>query len=428
MFKHFVTFAFALPVIAAAQQPTYSKEISRLLRERCEICHRAGGGAPFTLASYEEVSSRARAIRNAVETGLMPPWKPAPGTHRFRDSLALTDDERSLLFAWLDADAPEGDPAGLPPPLVPPTTPWPLGEPDAVVEMPKPFTIPAGGDTYRCFSIPFETPGARWVSALQVAPGNQAFVHHVLLFLDSTGASATLDGQDGQPGYDCFGTVEGADDVLGAWAPGFRPARLPATVGIAIPPAGRIVIQVHYHPHAHATDHAHEASTDQTRIGLYFTPEPPKEELYYITMENDRFEIPPGTPAHVVVAEEKVPAFVSLDALVVGPHMHLLGRSIKLERFAPAPSAEPETLIAIDKWDFNWQNFYTFEEPVRLNGSDRLRLTCTFDNSADNPRNPSQPPKLVTYGEQTTDEMCLAFIGVLLPASSNGAISRRRLR
>lgn len=409
-----------------ADGPTYSKEVSRLLRERCESCHREGGSAPFALSSYEDVKSRARSIRGAVESGVMPPWKPEPGVNAFRDSLALTAGEKETLFAWLDAGAPEGDQADLPEPAAP-VGPWPLGEPNAILAMPKPFEIPGGRDTYRCFSIPFETPGPRWVSAMQIAPGNRDAVHHVLLFLDASGASAALDGKDGKPGYDCFGGPgEGVDEVLGAWAPGFRARHLPDGIGIAVPSAGRIVMQVHYHPHHHAGAHQHGAAeADQTKVGLYFTQQPPKEELFYVGIENDRFAIPAGEKSFEVVAEETIPAFVSLDALVIGPHMHLLGRSIKVEKFAPPPSTESEVLISIKDWDFNWQNFYTFEKRVTLGGSDRLRLTCTYDNSSGNPRNPSHPPKLVTYGEETTDEMCLAFIGVLLPAASSGASMRR---
>ncbi len=403
-------------------EPTYSKEIARLLRDRCEQCHVEGGSAPFTLGTYSDVRSRARSIRSAVEAGVMPPWKPEPGVNTFRDSLALSAAERALLFAWLDAGAPEGDKADLPEPL-PAAGPWPLGEPDVVVEMSKAFEVPAGTDTYRCFSLPFETPGPRWVSALQIAPGNRDAVHHVLLFVDTSGASASFEGKDGKPGYDCFGGPgEGVDEVLGAWVPGFRARPLPEGIGLPVPSAGRLVMQVHYHSHS---GHSQGGAADRTKVGIYFTPLPPKEELFYIAIEQDQFAIPAGEKKFDVMAEETIPAFFSVDALVVGPHMHLLGRSIKLEKLKPSPSAESEVLISIKDWDFNWQNFYTFEKRVTLGGSDRLRLTCTYDNSTDNPRNPNQPPKLVTYGEGTTDEMCLAYIGVLLPAASSGAALRR---
>jgi hypothetical protein len=118
-----------------------------------------------------------------------------------------------------------------------------------------------------------------------------------------------------------------------------------------------------------------------------------------------------------------VPPLLDMKLIQIMPHMHLLGRNIRADLEVRAGS---QSLIRIDDWDFNWQNFYTYREPVSVPAFSTVRLTCTFDNSADNPRNPSNPLRTVGWGEGTEDEMCLAFLGVtfdrenLLPFSQRG--------
>ncbi len=405
----------------AGAQVTYSREISRLIEAKCETCHREGDIAPFTLASYSEVRSRLSAIRSQVSNGQMPPWKPAGGEHRYSNFFGLTEAERQILLGWIAAGAPEGNPADLPV-KAPAAGGWQLGEPDAVVSMPQAFTVPEGGDTYRCFVLPYEIGAASWIKAVQVAPGNRALVHHALLFADPEGVSEAWDGADGRPGYDCFGSAgEGVDEVLAAWAPGYRASSLPDGLGIPLPRRGRLVLQVHYHPHDghHAQElhksHAAAPSSDQTSLALYFTRSRPRQEMIYLPLDTEDFEIPAGAGDHTVEAEFEMPAFLSVDLHVLGPHMHLLGRSIKVEKFPTDPAAKAETLIAIPDWDFNWQGLYTLRQPVPLEPFSRVRVTCSYDNSAANPRNPHNPPQAVTYGESTTDEMCLSFLGVALP-------------
>jgi hypothetical protein len=412
---------YALPCQAPAQTVTYTKEISRLVQSKCQGCHRAGDIAPFALATYDDVRSRQFAIRAAVSEGRMPPWKPSQGVHPFIDNYGLTGAEREQLLGWIAAGAPEGDPAELPPPAAN-TSEWQIGNPDMVLEMSKPFTVTSGADTYRCFVLPFKFTQPRWLSAVQVVPGNRAVVHHAVLFLDTTGQALARDGKDGKPGYDCFGDAgEGADEVVGAWVPGARISRLPEEIGIPLPDDGAIVMQVHYHFHG-GGDHSHSASahakhtaaapTDQTKLGFYFTKQAPKQEMIYVDIQTDEIEIPAGNRTYSTQAELEIPV-AGLELLAVAPHMHLLGRQIKVDKVLPG--GDSESMIRIDDWDFDYQGFYTYEKKIPLEEGSVLRVTCAYDNSSENPRNPNTPPKVVYFGEQTTDEMCLAFAGIVLP-------------
>ncbi len=166
----------------------------------------------------------------------------------------------------------------------------------------------------------------------------------------------------------------------------------------------RIVLQVHYYTGGRTGE-------DQTSIGLYFNKEEVKRPLYYIPVVQTRLNIKAGDPASVATAELPNIFVPQLTVIDVFPHMHLLGTKIRVEKEF---RGDRELMIEIDKWDFNWQGSYQFVEPVSIPLLGRVRLRCEYDNSVNNPRNPSNPLKDVRWGEGTEDEMCLAFLGVTL--------------
>jgi hypothetical protein len=386
---------------AAAPLVTFSSQISRLFQQRCQTCHRPGSIAPFPLLTYQDARVHARQVKDQTQSRRMPPWKPVAGFGEFRDENRLTDREIALIARWVDSGAPEGDPADLPAPLQF-SEDWALGQPDLVVEMPVPYNLPAdGGDVYRCFSIPLGLLQNRHISGIEVQPGNRSIVHHLVIYGDPLGLSASLPAApDGQGGYNCFGGPGISTSlILAAWAPGNLPQRLPDGMGIPVPAGARAVMQLHYHPTG-------SPQTDRTRVGLHFSRESGLKDVQFLIPVNDRFVIPAGAPGHVVTAVETLP--VNARAIAILPHMHLLGREMRVEAVLPDGSRRP--LIYIDDWDFNWQNTYYYREPVPLPARTRIELTAVYDNSAGNPRNPNNPPRDVRFGEQTTDEMCVAVI------------------
>jgi mono/diheme cytochrome c family protein len=385
-----------------SQPVTFSNAIVRIFQEHCQVCHRPGDVGPFSLLSYSTARLYAQRIKNETETRRMPPWKPVPGYGEFQDERRLTDQQIRLIARWVEAGAPEGDAAELPPPRYFPEG-WALGSPDLVLEPPSAYTIPAeGSDIYRCFSLPVGLLQDRYVTGVEVLPGNRAVVHHMILFADPLGLSTRLDEQDPGPGYECFGGPGFFQTgVLGAWAPGNQPQRFPEGVGLRLPATGRVVMQLHYHPNG-------LPQSDRTRVGLHLNSGPVIKELQLLVALNFNFVIPAGASRHVVTAAATVPPGVTARAIAVIPHMHLLGREIRLEAVFPEGARRP--LIYIDDWDFEWQATYYYKEPVRLPGGTRLELTAVYDNSAGNPKNPNRPPQDVRFGERTTDEMCLAGI------------------
>jgi hypothetical protein len=404
-----LSLAFATAAVLPAQV-TYSKEISRILQAKCQQCHRDGDIAPFALDSYDAVLRWASSIQNALATRVMPPWKPKDGFGDFRDSFQLTEDERSMILAWLASGMAEGDPADLPDPIKIQGE-WPLGEPDVTLAMSAPYTPPVGADMYRCFVIPTGIADGGYLSAIDVLPGARQVVHHVLMFQDNSGAGVDLDGKDGAPGYPCFGGpgfsigLNNLNAAMGGWAPGQRTHFLPDGIGIQLQKATNIIIQVHYHPTS-------ATAQDRTRIGLYFSKVPVQQRLFMVPIVNDTFKIPAGEEKYEVNASFTVLPFLAAKAIWVYPHMHLLGRDIKMDLLNSDQSVTP--LIWEDNWDFNWQGSYTYKDQIAIPSGSTVRLRCTYDNSSNNLKNPNYPPVAVTWGEQTTDEMCVGFLGVTL--------------
>lgn len=394
--------------------PTFNKEVVRVFQKNCQTCHHPGDIAPFSLMTFQEARPWAKAIREAVLKRAMPPWKPVPGCGDFRDARGLTQDEINTIVAWVDGGSPEGAVADLPAPLEFPDG-WPLGAPDLVLTPDTDYTPPTQGDMYRCFSIPVENlRGNRQIGALTVKPGNPKIVHHVIAYADPTGASIALDANDPGPGYTCFGgpgfstnfTSLDSSPLLGGWAPGSRGYFAPEGTGIKLENRGRVVIQVHYHPTG-------EIESDRTSTGLYFAKAPVQKQLLALPLLNDSFAIPPGAKNYEVTQTFDVQGFLTAKIWTLTPHMHLLGKKIKVEMTKPGAS-QPDCLISVDDWDFNWQGTYVLKDPIPAASGSRLKLTTIYDNSTDNPLNPNNPPKTVRWGEETTDEMSLAFIGFTL--------------
>src|SRR5580704_12781915 len=202
--RNAIPLLFAFAGLASADV-TFTRDVAPILQAKCQQCHRPQDVAPFALMTYDDAVTYARDIKSSLTLKTMPPWKPVPGFNEFQDSYAITDDERNTVLAWIDAGTPMGDPADMPPPLPVSDSPWQLGDPDIILTAPEFTPPPDVSDTYRCFVLPTGLTDNRFIAAAQALPGNPGITHHVLLFLDETGGSQQLDGQDGQPGYSCFG-------------------------------------------------------------------------------------------------------------------------------------------------------------------------------------------------------------------------------
>jgi len=390
--------------VAAVAAPTFNKDIAPMVFKNCAVCHRPGEVAPFSLLSFKDAAKRAKQMARVTGEQIMPPWKAEAGFGEFANDRHLTAEQIALMRDWAEAGAPEGSSADLPPaPKF--TDGWTLGEPDVILEPDEDYQLAAEGpDIYRCFVIPTKFTENHYVRALEIRPGNRKVVHHVIVHYDTTGAARELDARDPGPGYTSFGGVGfRSSGMIGGWAPGNYPSFLPEGIGRLVPSGADLVVQVHYH-------RSGKPETDRTKVGLYFvkgTVDKPIRAKMVIKLP---LRIPAGDSDYVVHAT--LPVTQDVTAYRVTPHMHLLGKEMKVT--ATLPDGKMIPLVHVTDWDFNWQTSYQFKTPMHLPAGSRLDLEAHYDNSAGNPVNPNSPPKLVHWGEQTTDEMCLAFVSFTL--------------
>jgi hypothetical protein len=382
------------------RQVTWCGDVAKIVWSRCAACHRPGEVGPFSLLEYRDAAKRAEFIASVTAERRMPPWHAEPGHGGFLDDARLTDAELETLKLWAATGAAEGDERLLP------SRPqfsdgWQLGKPDLVLQMAEPFDVPAEGrDVFRCFVLPTGLAEDRTVAAVEFRPGNRRVVHHALFMLDASGAARKLDESDAGPGYGArMGIGVMPSGSIGGWAPGATPRRLPDGLGKRLPAKADIVLQVHYHPDG-------KEERDQSELGIYFPPKPAERIVIGLPLVNRQIDIPPGESRHRVTCEFTLPADV--EAIGITPHMHYLGREMKTTAYLP--DGTERSLIWIKRWDFDWQGQYLYRQPVPLPRGTRLQVEAYYDNSADNPSNPSQPPKRVTFGEQTTNEMCLCVV------------------
>lgn len=405
----------------AADSPTYYKDVAPILSKNCQECHRPGQVAPFALLDYAQARKRADDIAEVTDHRIMPPWHASTTEGGpFRGARVLSESDRKTLADWAEAGAPEGDPKDGPAPREW-SSDWPLGPPDLVLKVGEPFHVGASGsDEYRVFVLPSGLTAGRWIAAADFKPGNPKVVHHILAAYDVTGNARKLDAADPGPGYATSGGGYGRlpsglpflpSGQLWGWAPGRRPYFSPEGTARALPAGADVLLQVHYHKSG-------KPETDASTIGLYFAKGPVDKQIRSAVVMPPRprlfgrpqLRIPAGSARHEVKGETTIRQDSHL--LAVFPHMHLLGRDFVMT--AVRPDGSRQTLIRIDDWDFNWQNPYEFLKPVALPKGTKVEMLAHFDNSPGNLRNPSRPPVEVTWGEETTDEMCIGFMQLTL--------------
>ena len=371
-----------LPETRLPEEVTYSEHIAPILQNQCQTCHRPGEVAPFALVDYSDAKAWATEIAEYTQARLMPPWKPAPGYGSFKNERRLTDTEIEMIAHWAESGAPAGDLEAVPP------APefrdaWALGEPDWIAEMPVEYEIePEGEDEYRQFIIPTNFETDMYVQAVDVQPGNRKTVHHVIAYLDVNGEARKLDAEDPKPGYVTEGTGPGFDSAgtVGGWAPGMAPVVLPEGVGYLLPKGADIVMQVHYYRTGHL-------ERDRTRLGLYFSRAENTTKLRIGDAINSDFTIPAGEGWYEVLAHENFKRDVYLLATM--PHMHLLGRDMRL--VATTPEGIRHDLIWIQDWDFNWQDVYHYQEPLFLPAGTRWHAPFGAAGGVCNPRRVGSP-------------------------------------
>jgi hypothetical protein len=471
--------ALALPLLGVAllgsaeagtaAAPSFTRDVAPIVRDKCAGCHRLGGIAPFAFRTAHDVTSKATLIAAAVQERRMPPWPPGPQSARFagQDRRTLSPAERDTLLRWARTGARvDGTKVGVPPVA---TTRPRAGETVLRLGLPAPYTprsANGGTDDYRCFMLDPKLSADAFATSIRIEPDAARLVHHVILFraaADSVAEANALDRASPGPGWSCFGGTgigapggaAGAARSLGnapwiaAWAPGWGGDRLPEGLGVSLPAGSRVVMQVHYNllngrraDRSRAVLTTVPASEGLTPLETTLLPAP--VELPCAKGETgplcDRttamFDLirkygqdaglipvglllfcgkdaanPPAGPVTSCVQRFDGPTTIRS----VAGHMHVLGRSIRVE-LNPGTS-RARVLLDIPRWSFHWQASYVLAQAVQAQAGDVLRVTCRHDASLRKqlPQAAARKPRYILWGEGTTDEMCLGIVQVTRP-------------
>ncbi len=391
---------------------TFCKDIAPIVWNRCAPCHRPDHVAPFSLLSYSDIKKRVAQISEITARRIMPPWPPAPQANKFQDERRLTEAELGLLQQWIAEGSAEGTASNLP---APPQWPegWFLGQPDLVVTMPRPYTIPAEGrDVYRNFVLAIPTTERRYVRAVELRPGNTRVVHHCFMFIDETGQSRRLDGKEAQLGAP-YGTKMPEGQFL-TYQPGRLPAMAPEGLAWTLERGSYIVLQMHLKPSG-------KAEMLQATVGFYFPDRAPTNTPIKVALTAYTIDIRAGEPNYMVRDSFVLPVDAEVTALL--PHAHYLAREVS--GFVSLPDGTTIPLIEIKNWDFDWQGAYRYAKPVTLPKGSTLMMQFIYDNSTNNVRNPNNPPKAVTFGTESTDEMAELWLQLLVRDPRDRALLAR---
>ncbi|MEO2032236.1 MAG: redoxin domain-containing protein [Planctomycetaceae bacterium] len=373
---------------------TFAEHVVPVLHRHCIECHRAGEIGPFGMERYDEVAGWADTMLETIDDGRMPPWHADPLHGEFRNTRTMAEADKQVLRDWIAGGLAKGDLSTVPEP--PPVVDgWQLlKEPDVVLEMrARPFVVAAEGTVeYQYFVVDPGFKEDKWILDAQVMPGNRSVVHHIIVFIRAPKLSQTS-----------------GVGWLTAYVPGARQIELPKGRARLVPAGSKFVFQMHYTPTGRQQE-------DISSLGLVFADESSvTHEVYTIAGLDQEFEIPPGEPCHVVEGHVgRLPQDAEL--LGIAPHMHYRGKSFRLWN---GRGDDAEVLLNVPKYDFNWQHIYQLKKPLPLNDIEQLRFSVAFDNSDSNPVNPDSS-RWVSWGDQSWEEMAVAFFDVAVPRGMSG--------
>jgi hypothetical protein len=417
----------------SAPAPTFSRDVAPILYKHCTTCHRPGEAAPMSLLTFEEARPWARAIRDRVQNGTMPPWHADPAHGKFVNDRRLTMQEKEVLSRWVAGGAPAGDAKDLPAKPVY-ARGWTIGEPDAIIPMPTPYAVPAQGEIpYQYFEASTNFTEDRWVQAVEIRPGDRSVVHHVLVYARAPETTprtpvfrarnppGPMSPQMKQQLAEALARGGQSNESQGARRGPLMAQTAPGTPATVFKPGTALLVkagtvltfQIHYTTNGKAT-------TDTTSLGFVFAKQPPAAEVRAAAMINARFMIPPGAADHPVESALEFLEDVTIYSLV--PHTHLRGKS--WEHRLVYPDGREETLLAVPKYDFNWQTEYIFAEPLRVPKGAVLKAVAHYDNSTANKANPdaTQP---VYWGDQTWEEMQYTAISFSVDKDNRSTVQQK---
>jgi hypothetical protein len=399
LFQGFFFLFFPVAGLSAQEASrTYFTDIQPIVQKHCVACHQPGGVAPFSLQEYKDVESHAEMMLYMTSAGLMPPWYADSLFQRYKNQRILPPGDVDILRQWIEQGKKKGKPVSKKEKQAPPAS---TPEPDLVLELDTPFVIPGNNrEQFRLLVIPSPSDKNLYVRGMEYVPGSRALTHHVRLMLDTSHQVRRDHGKsvDEVPEAEQI-RVPLADQFWYGWVPGNTAVFYDSGQAKLLPAGADIVLNVHYSP-------SPVPVADRPRLRIWLTEAPPQQAVKTFALGEEHITNPP----FVILANSKPTFFLRSEVLQediylisVLPHMHLLGKAFRA--FAITPGGNMVPLVHISRWNFKWQTSYQFERPLRLPKGTVIYAEAQYDNTSGNPQNPVLPPRNVTYGWGTFNEM-----------------------
>lgn len=346
--------AVALPEAAAWMngqelKATYAGGVGQLFDQRCVECHRPGGAAPMSFATYGGIRSWIKSMKQSVESRGMPPWPADPHVAAYENSRYLTTAEMNLFLEWANAGFPAGEGEFS---SAAATGDWNIGEPDHVFEVPE-YTL--GSDetaVIKEFQIATAFPEDRWIAAAEAIPGDPYTVLQI----------------DGGP--------------LGSFYPGNSQDVYPAAAPRLLKAGETVTVRL-----LNVKEAGYELPIAPSRFGIVFVKDPSaaKTAAQVAPMANTEFTIPAGADAFAAESTFELPG----DAWIYSfrPVLNQRGKSVRLT--AELPDGSKRNLLDIPRWDPAWKLRYRLAEPLEVPAGTVVRLSAVYDNSTLNAKNPN---------------------------------------
>lgn len=390
--------------IALFGQMSYHTDIEPIIKKHCIACHSNGEIGPMPLASYTEVASYASMIKFVTSTKLMPPFKADHHKVDYKNERSISKEEIATIEAWIADGLLEGNP----------TIPSPMYEAEAI-EYDKVICMEEAFehygiyyDQYQAFVLPAISEENRFISRIDVMPGNKKIVRSAYLSLSAKGDADAMDIWDPRYGFYAYGSL-GFEPSLPNWH-----SWMPNTSGLGIneneinllPANSELILHIHYGPYG-------EIELDSTCVGLVYDDGHDKVQLQNIPMLATEYIADSFLLEAELSKRFSSSFYIPEDTYLksVTPLAHLLCKN--WEVFAVLPDRSTLPLLSISDWDFHWRERYVFKDYIFLPKGTRIVGTATYNNTSQNPYNPSDPPHTMDHGPHMFDENYLCYFEFL---------------
>jgi hypothetical protein len=355
---------------------TFNEDVFPIVRDRCGRCHVEGGVAPMSLMTHEKGVPWGESIRAELIAGHMPPWSTETAPDRFRNAQRMSARDLNVLLTWVTGGTPIGNADRMPPPVTVERS-WKLGIPDLVLAIPSERTIAADvQDLTEEFTIPTGLTEARWLTAVDVLPGNHTVVRNVSVRLKPAAGSTP---QSGTAGAASQAGALTSEPLLALWVPGDDPLKSD-TGGFRLPAGAELLVSVHYRK---TWEYERAELKDRTSVGLYFGDG--GAEVRAIPLVPSASEIKAGTTR----LSFSRPLAEDVRAVAIYPDPALARARVRVD--AVLPDGQREELIAFTP-RAGWARRYWFARPVSIAKGTRLEVTASLNEPPLLPPGAAPPP------------------------------------